>query len=341
MLGHILWTAVNAVMPIIMLIGVGYVLKRIGLMNDNFIKTGRDLVFKLFLPCMLFVNVYDVAGISAIQWDIVLYCVIMLVVMFGIGFVVGNLTTQDPRRKGVVWQCAFRSNFAIIGLPLANALGGSAGAAVAAVLSAFTVPLFNVLSIVALSTYVNQKGRKRRTFGQFLVEVLTNPLTVGVGLGLIALVIRGIQEAAFGEVVFSLKRDVEFVYDALGSLKAIASPLALIVLGGQCEFSAVKGLKKEILVSTLCRIVVAPLIAISLAVILSQHTALFSCGNAEYAALIAQFGAPVAVSSAIVAAAMDNDEQLAAQLVVWTSIGSTVSIFLTVCILMSAGLLIL
>lgn len=341
MLGHIMWTAVNAVLPIILLIGIGYGLKRMGLMNETFIKTGRDLVFKLFLPCMLFINVYDVSGIGAIQWDIVIYCMIMLVFMFGIGFVAGNLTTKDPRRKGVVWQCAFRSNFAIIGLPLANSLGGSAGAAVAAVLSAFTVPLFNVLSIVALSTYVSQTGRKSRTFGQFLKEVLTNPLTIGVGLGLVALLIRGLQEAVFGEVVFSLKRDLEFAYETLGSLKALASPLALIVLGGQCEFSAVKGLKKEIAVSTLCRIVVAPLIAIGLAVLLSRNSQLLHCGNAEYAALIAQFGAPVAVSSAIVAAAMDNDEQLAAQLVVWTSIGSTLTIFLTVCILMSAGLLIL
>ncbi len=341
MLGHILVTAINAVLPIIALIGIGYFLKKIGWMNDSFIKTGRDLVFKLFLPCMLFVNVYSVSGISAIAWDIVIYCVVMLLVMFGIGFVAGNLTTGDPRRKGVVWQCAFRSNFAIIGLPLATSLGGSAGAAVAAVLSAFTVPLFNVLSIVALSTYVSQSGRKKRTVGQFLLEVLKNPLTVGVGLGLIALVLRSAQEAIFGEVVFSLQRDLKFGYEVLESLKALASPLALIVLGGQCDFSTVKGLKKEILVSTLCRIVIAPLLAIGLAVVLSKITTLLSCGNAEFAALIAQFGAPVAVSSAIVAAAMDNDEQLAAQLVVWTSIGSTVTIFLTVCILMGAGLLVL
>ena len=44
MLGHILLTAVNAVMPIILLIGVGYTLKRIGMMNENFVKTGRNLV---------------------------------------------------------------------------------------------------------------------------------------------------------------------------------------------------------------------------------------------------------------------------------------------------------
>jgi predicted permease len=341
MLGHILWTAVNAVMPIILLIGVGYWLKRAGWINDNFIKVGKTLVFKLFLPCSLFVNIYNVSGIGAIPWSIVLYSVFMLVVVFGLGFLCAKLCTKDDRRKGVVWQCSFRSNFAIIGLPLASALGGSAGAAMSAVLSAFTIPTYNVLSIVALSTYVSQSGRKKRTIGQFILEVLRNPLTIGVLLGLGALVIRSAQDAIFGEVVFSLKRDVEFAYDALSSLKAIASPLGLIVLGGQCEFSAVKGMKNEIITSTLCRIVIAPAIAILGAVLLSKLTPLLSCGNPEYATLIALFGAPVSVSSAVVAAAMDNDEQLAAQLVVWTSLGSTFTIFLAVCIMMAMGLLVL
>ena len=341
MLGHILWTAVNAVMPIILLIGVGYWLKRAGWINDNFIKVGKTLVFKLFLPCSLFVNIYNVSGIGAIPWSIVLYSVFMLVVVFGLGFLCAKLCTKDDRRKGVVWQCSFRSNFAIIGLPLASALGGSAGAAMSAVLSAFTIPTYNVLSIVALSTYVSQSGRKKRTIGQFILEVLRNPLTIGVLLGLGALVIRSAQDAIFGEVVFSLKRDVEFAYDALSSLKAIASPLGLIVLGGQCEFSAVKGMKNEIITSTLCRIVIAPAIAILGAVLLSKFTPLLSCGNTEYATLIALFGAPVSVSSAVVAAAMDNDEQLAAQLVVWTSLGSTFTIFLAVCIMMATGLLVL
>ena len=340
MLGHILWTAVNAVMPIILLIGVGYWLKRAGWINDNFIKVGKTLVFKLFLPCSLFVNIYNVSGIGAIPWSIVLYSVFMLVVVFGLGFLCAKLCTKDDRRKGVVWQCSFRSNFAIIGLPLASALGGSAGAAMSAVLSAFTIPTYNVLSIVALSTYVSQSGRKKRTIGQFILEVLRNPLTIGVFLGLGALVIRSAQDAIFGEVVFSLKRDVEFAYDALSSLKAIASPLGLIVLGGQCEFSAVKGMKNEIITSTLCRIVIAPAIAILGAVLLSKFTPLLSCGNPEYATLIALFGAPVSVSSAVVAA-MDNDEQLAAQLVVWTSLGSTFTIFLAVCIMMATGLLVL
>ena len=341
MLGHILWTAINAVAPIILLIIIGYALKRIGWMNDNFIKLGKQLVFKIFLPAMLFVNVYDISGIDAIRWDFVLYGVIMVLVMFFIGFLAAKLTTKDPKRRGVIWQCAFRSNFAIIGLPLAEALGGSGGAAVAAVLSAFTIPAFNILSVLALSVYVSQNGKEKRTAGDYLHDIFTNPLTVAVLLGLAALLIRFAQNTIFGEVVFSMQRDTKFLYKTLVDLKAITLPLALIVLGGQCEFSAVKGMRREIFVSTLCRIVIAPALAVGGAVLLSSLTPLLSCGNAEFAALIAQFGAPVAVSSAVMAASMGSDDQLAAQLVVWTSAFSTLTIFLTVCILMATGFLII
>ena len=64
-----------------------------------------------------------------------------------------------------------------------------------------------------------------------------------------------------------------------------------------------------------------------------------SCGANEYPALIAMFGSPAAVSSAVMASSMGADEQLATQLVVWTSLFSVITVFAEACILMAAGLL--
>jgi predicted permease len=69
------------------------------------------------------------------------------------------------------------------------------------------------------------------------------------------------------------------------------------------------------------------------------HAGLLHCTQIHYPALVALFGSPVAVSSAIMASSMKNDGQLAAQLVVWTSIFSIFTIFAEVCILMMMGLL--
>lgn len=338
-LGHVFLTALNAVLPIILLILLGYMLKRKGFLGEEFLKTGNKLVFKICLPAMLFINVYDIDSFSAIQWDVVAYCVLITLLIFALGLISAVITTKVPQRRGVLLQCTFRSNFAIIGLSLAGALGGEEAMAVAAVVSAFTIPLFNVLAVVALSVFVGNTHSSQNSIKSILLNILKNPLIISVALGMGCLLIRGIQSQLLGELVFSMERDLVFLYKALNNLKAIASPFALIVLGGQFEFSAAKGMLKEIIVGTVWRVVLTPLIGIGIAVVLSLHTSLLTCGTNEIPALIALFGSPVAVSSAIMASQMNNDEQLATQLVVWTSLCSIVTIFLQVCTLMLAGFL--
>ena len=338
-LGHVFLTALNAVLPIILLILLGYMLKRKGFLGEEFLKTGNKLVFKICLPAMLFINVYDIDSFSAIQWDVVAYCVLITLFIFVLGLISAVVATKVPQRRGVLLQCTFRSNFAIIGLSLAGALGGEEAMAVAAVVSAFTIPLFNVLAVVALSVFVGNTHSSQNSIKSILMNILKNPLIISVALGMVCLGIRGIQNQLLGELVFSMERDLVFLYKALNNLKAIASPFALIVLGGQFEFSAAKGMLKEIIIGTVWRVVLTPLIGIGIAVVLSLHTSLLTCGTNEIPALIALFGSPVAVSSAIMASQMNNDEQLATQLVVWTSLCSIVTIFLQVCTLMLAGFL--
>jgi len=288
---------------------------------------------------MLFINVYDIEGFSAINWEIVGYCVAMLLVIFILGLVTAVLTTKVPQRRGVIWQCVFRSNFAIIGLSLAGALGGEEAVAVAAIVSSLTVPLFNIFAVIALSLFVQEAGGLRKNARGILRNILKNPLIIGVVLGLVCLGIRELQLAIWGAPVFTLKQQGKLLYTSVNNLKAIASPFALLVLGGQFEFTAVKGLLKEIVVGTVWRIVLAPLFGIGGAILLSMYASGFSCGANELPALIAMFGSPVAVSSAVMAGSMGGDEQLATQLVVWTSLFSIVTIFAQVCILMGAGLL--
>lgn len=339
-LSHIFITAANAVLPIILLILLGFWLRQRGFLSKEFVKTGNKLVFRICLPAMLFINVYDIDSFASIRWDIVLYCVASIFVIFLLGLVTAVAGTRVPERRGVLLQCTFRSNFAIIGLPLAGALGGGEAVAVAAVVSAFSIPTFNILAVVALSIFVGKTDPEKHGVKRILRDIAKNPLIIGVALGLVCLGIRGAQVSLFGEVRFALKDQLEFLYTALCNLKAIASPFALIVLGGQFEPSAVKGLRKEIVIGTVWRIVIAPIIGIGGALLLSRYTGLLTCGPNEMPALIAMYGSPVAVSSAIMAGQMGNDEQLATQLVVWTSVCSIVTIFLLVCGLMAMGLLI-
>lgn len=338
-LGHVFFTAANAVLPILLLILLGYGLKKAGWVSGNFTKTGNKLVFNIFLPAMLFINVYDIDGIASIQWDVVLFVVAVICLLFVLAIFIAVVTTKVPERRGVLMQCVYRSNFAIIGMPLAAALGGDEAMAITAVISAFSIPLYNLFSVIALTMFLKDEHGKQRDFKAVFRGIVTNPLILSVAAGFVLLGIRQLQAEFFGEVVFSLKRDLKFLYTALSNLKSIASPLALVVMGAQFEFSAVKGMFKEIAVGTASRLVIAPLVGIGLAILLSANTGLLSCGVNEYPALVALYGSPMAVSAAVMAGQMGNDEQLATQLVVWTSVFSILTVFLTVCILMPVGLL--
>lgn len=334
----ILMYAVNAVMPIILLIILGYMLKIKGFFGADFLKMANKMVFRVCLPTLLFYNVYNISNLGAIRWDVVLYCLVIIAILFALGLLTVVFFVKDKKQKGVILQCVFRSNFAIIGLPLSEALGGAEGIAVAAILSAFTIPFFNILAVVALSVFVSE-GDAKIDVKDILMKIVKNPLIIGVCAGLVVLVIRSfIPVNAERELVFSISGNLKFLYTAIGNVAKIASPLALIVLGGQFTFSAVKGLLKEIVIGTAWRIVAAPVIGVVVAAVLCKLGVLHF-DVTVYPALVALFGSPVAVSSAIMAGEMDNDEQLASQLVVWTSVGSMFTIFLIVFALKYAGLL--
>ena len=364
----ILVTSVNAVVPIILLILLGYLLKKFNFLNQNFVKIGNKFVFKVCLPCMLFINIYDsMNSFADIRWGVVLYSVIAICVIFGLGLLTAIFATKKKNRRGVILQCSFRSNFAIIGLALVERLGGDTS--IAGIISAFSIPIFNVFAVIALSIFTDDEeepiestgelnqaevfeathweqspgvkaAKSKHSIKNILLNIVKNPLIIGVVLGLVCVGIREIERACCGgEVVFSLNNQLKFLYTGIKDLKAIASPLALIVLGGQFEFSAVKGMTKEIIIGTAWRILLAPLLGIGVAFLLSKYTNILNFGPEIYPTLIALFGTPVAVSSAIMAGEMKNDEQLATQLVVWTSICSIVTIFIMVFILMAGGLL--
>ena len=332
----ILMTALNAVLPIIVMILLGYILRQKGFLSENFLAVGNKLVFKLMLPAMLFINIYKLDSLQDVQWDVTVYALAAILVIFCLSLVSAVAATAVPQRRGVILQCCFRSNFVIIGLPLAAALGGPEAEAVAAVLSAVSIPLFNVLAVVALSVFVGRKESAWESCKHICKGIVTNPLIIAVVLAVACLVLRASQVAIWNAEVFRLDRELAFFFDTIVTLKNGTTPLALIVLGGQFVFSAVRELKKEILVATLWRVVLSPVIGVGGAILLT-HLGLLHCTQAHYPALVALFGSPVAVSSAIMAKGMGNDEQLATQLVVWTTIASGVTVFLAVCALMAMG----
>lgn len=320
--------ALNAVLPIVLMVSLGYLLKRVGWVQPEYAKLLNKLVFRIFLPVMLFLNVYKIEALGEIRLGYMVYTLIGILAIFALALPVALLVTKKKERRGAVWQACFRSNFALIGIPLAQSLCGDEGVAASSLLSAATVPLLNVLAVIALSVF--KKGTQKTSVSKILLGIVKNPLIQSIFLGLLVLCVRSffVQQG----IAFRLS-DVKPIYTVLGYLSNLATPLALIGLGAQFEFSAIASLRREIIAGTLVRTVVSPILGLGVAYLLFRD--LFSA--AQFASLVAVFSTPVSVSSAPMAQEMDSDVALAGQLVVWTTLVSSLSIFFATFVLSLVG----
>ncbi len=328
----------NAVAPILLLVLLGLILKKSHFADEDFFKKANSLVFKVFLPIMLFCNVYEIESLGSVNWRAAVYSVFAVLFFCALGFLCCRLFVKKQEQKGVIIQCSFRSNHAIIGIPLAQSLGGAEALSFACLLSAVAIPLFNVLAVLCLSHY--SVGDEKPHFSDTLKKTVKNPLIIAVACGAAFLLVRSfLPKGADGVAVFTIKNNLPFLWNALSSAAKIASPLALVVLGARFDFAAVRELRRQISLGVILRNLVSPALGIGLALLLSNKFSLFPVTANELPAFISVFGSPAAVSSAVMVSEIGGDDQLATQLVVWTSIVSLFSVFLTVFVLKSAALL--
>lgn len=321
--------AFEAVTPIILMVAIGYLIKRIGFLTADMAKIINKLVFRIFLPSMLFLNVYKIDSLAALEFDYILYAVIAIILIFLLSVPTVMKITPQGDRRGALLQACFRSNYALIGIPLAASLFGQEGVAVATLLSAASIPLFNVLAVVSLSIF--GRGNQKPSGKKILSGIVKNPLIQSILLGLLILGLRAVLVE--NQIAFRLT-DIQPIYTVLGYLSNLATPLALLMLGVQFEFSAVKELKREILLGTLIRTVLVPLLGLGIAFLFLRSR----FDGAQFAALVALFATPVAVSSVPMAQEMGADHTLAGQLVVWTTLISAVTVFIASFLLRLVGI---
>ena len=318
---------INATLPIVLMILVGYFLKNIGLIKDVVSKDLNTLVFRIFLPIMLFLNVYKIQDFSNLDFSFVWYAMIITVLAFLIGVATMSILFKENRQRSVMIQGIFRANYALVGIPLAESLFGVEGSIMASLLSAFIVPVFNILAVITLTIF--SASDKKPSFTGVLKGIAKNPLIQGILCGFVALGLR----AVFVELNINFRlTDIQPIYKTLQNLSNIATPLALLVLGARFELSAIPHLKKHIIIGVINRVVLVPTIGISVALLLDKFT------GAQFASLVACFCTPVAVSSVPMSQEMGADADLMGQLVIWTTVFSTFSIFIVSYILRVLGI---
>jgi predicted permease len=257
--------------------------------------------------------------------------VVAVVAIFAVFLPIVPLVTRDEGRRGALMQSVVRSNYALVGIPLAASLFGESGELVATVLSAVMIPVFNILAVVALSVYKGQGEPIGKRILGVVLGVVKNPLILSIAAGFFALGIR----AVFAEMNIGFRlSEIGFLMKILNYMSSVSTPLALLVLGSQFEFSLVSGVRREIAFGLAVRSVLVPLIGVASAYLLFGDR----FGGGEYAALVAVFCTPVAVSSVPMAQEMGADVPLAGQLVLFSTLTSAVTVFVCSFILKQIGI---
>lgn len=308
----------NVIAPVFFLMVLGYLLVNYTSLADRQLtKQANAIVFKIFLPCMLFYNVYqsDIGAEIQSRIKLCIWAAGGLIILFILLCLIVPKVVKQENQQGVVIQGIFRSNYVIFGVAVVQNMYGSKSTTTAAILSAILVPMYNFLAVVALSIF----GEKRETdWKKIIMDIIKNPLILSSMLG----------------VVFSLLgiRLPTAVDTTVQDLAKLSTPIAFMILGGDLDFSKVKGNLKLSSVVLTIKLVILPLIMIPMVVMMGYK-------DADLLSALLAYQTPVAVSSYIMAQQAGADGQLAGQLVVFSSVLSIFTLFVTILILRTIGLL--
>lgn len=307
-----LMISANAVLPMCLVMALGYGTRRLGWLRREEISTINKIAFRIFLPCLLYYNIYcsDLSG----SFDPLLmaFAVGGVLLTFGLALGYTLLTEKLPERRGVLIQGMFRSNYVIMGIPVATALLGADQLGTVSILIAVIVPLFNMLAVVVLEVFRGQKPKPLHILGQ----IAKNPLVIGSVLGILTLV-AGI-------------RLPHILEQTIQSVSAIASPLQLFLLGAFFQFSGLKTYRRELVTVSIAKLIVSPGLFLGLGALLGFR-------GVAFVSLIGIFASPTAVNSFTMAQQMGGDAELAGDIVVITSAVSILTMFLWIFLFKSLG----
>ena len=306
--------SINIILPLFLLMALGYGLKHLGMFDTNSLKVMNSLAFKALLPALVFNNIYQTDPNSHFDSRVILFAAVTVVVIFGLFTVITVVLTKENPRRAALIQGIGRSNSIIFSLPIVTSIYGPDKAGIAALVVGTVVPIYNALSVVVLSVFSHRKVRPV----SLILNVMKNPLILG-SLGGIMAMNAGLQ----------LPGAIEKTIDDLAKA---ATPLAILALGGSFNFSAVRGNQRAIAYGVFSKLVVIPALFVPLSVLMGFR-------GPELVTLMIMYAAPAAVSTYTMAQQMDADDVLAGQLVIFGSAFSVLTIFFWIYGLRTLGLI--
>jgi len=309
---NILFTA-SVVAPVFLVIFVGILLKQWRIIDERFSAVTSKIVFNVAMPALLFQKLSAIPIAEIFNPYQVLFVVSALLAMFVLAWLISWVICKNGRDQGAFIQGAFRGNFAILGFALIHNAFGPEALANAALVLAIIMPLYNVLSIIALTVPLHRE--KSVALNRTIIQIITNPLII----------------AALIALPFSILNIpvLPLVGTTVDYLAGMTLPLALIGIGSALSFKTLRGVHADAF-AAIFKIMIMPIICTSAAVLVGFR-------GQELGVLYFLFAAPAAIASYIMAEALGSNGRLAANIVVLSTMTSLLTISCGVFVLRTLG----
>lgn len=293
-----MYSIVLSLVPLIGLILIGYFLKQKSYLTDEFWAGAEKLNYFVFFPAMLFGNLAQ----ADIHMEMVSKILVILLVVFPIAcvvlYILKRIFQTPTRRFGVYVQSNVRFN-TYIGLAVVASLFPAEGMTIFALLLAISIPVVNIISVLALTDHENMN------FRAVIISLLKNPLILGCLVG----VLYNVSGLPLWKGAESL------IYQ----LAICSLPMGLMCVGAALQFVALKKESFPLMINTLSRLCLMPILAWLVCKILGFNAL-------ETQIFILYFALPTASAAYILTKVLGGDSQLMAGVISLQIIGAAITL---------------
>ena len=286
--------------PVFAMLFLGVALKRLRWIDTPFIDTASSLVFRGTMPTLLFLGVVKADLDAAMQPQLLSYFFLATVASFFVAWAwaIWRVPFED---RGIYTQGAFRGNNGIVGLALATSMYGDYGLSVGSLLAALVILCYNALSAVVLAIYSPGVKPGAKAIAR---SIVTNPMIIGVLLAV---------PIAYWKIPLP-----QWFLTSAEYFAQMTLPLALICIGGTLSLAALRKSGSMALSSSLVKMIGLPVLA-------TLGAWLWGFRGAELGILFLYFGSPTAAASFVMARAAQGNHELAAAIIVLTTLMAAVT----------------
>lgn len=304
---------VNAVIPSAVYLTIGIILRLAGVVTEADVKKFTHMVFVTLYPFIMFDNLYGKDIAAHMDAKLALYAFGFTLFQFTVSWLFVVRIEKDNYERGAMIQALYRSNYVLMGFPIAINLFGKGNIPAVAVIMMMVVPFYNALAVIVFERFRGGKINAK----EILMRILTNPIIDG-GIAAFIVMILGITLP-------------ETIQNTVTTLSDSTTPIAMILLGAALNLSGFSSDRKRIAICTVGKLVFFPALCIAGAVLLGIR-------DMPLVAVTLMAATPVALASYAMASSMGGNGKLAGELVVITTITSCFTIPVWLFILKTGGM---